>query len=44
MKQQEQRPKPLTAEQIKALEQAKLDKKLTGQIVTKDDKDTKPKG
>ena len=37
MKQQEKQTKPLTAEQIKQLEKAKLEKKLTGQIITKDE-------
>ena len=38
-----QNEKPLTPAQIKQLEKEKLDKKLTGQTINKNDRDTKPK-
>lgn len=44
MKQQEKQTNPLTPEQIKQLEKEKLEKKLTGQIITKNEPgNTKPK-
>jgi hypothetical protein len=36
--------KPLTPEQIKQLQADREAKKLTGQIITKNVRDTKPKG